>query len=67
MAAMTIWEIWKERNASVFKRTARSVQQIMCTIMDEARTWVFAGNKGLEMILSTTIVSHIALQRVLPP
>lgn len=67
IAAVTIWEIWKERNARVFKRTTRSVQQIVCTIRDEARTWAFAGNKGLEMLLPAAVISNTLMQQGAPP
>jgi hypothetical protein len=55
MATLTIWELWIERNSRVFKKVARSVQQIVYTIQDEARTWAFAGNRGLELLLPAPV------------
>jgi hypothetical protein len=47
LALLTVWEIWKERNARVFKHklspTFVTVDKIKC----EARLWVVAGAKRL--------------------
>lgn len=48
---LTIWEIWRERNKRVFKRDCNSVQQIMETIYEEAKAWVYAGNKAMQHVL----------------
>ena len=51
LVTLTIWEIWRERNNLVFRKETRTVWQIMYSIQDEARTWRFAGNRDLEMLL----------------
>lgn len=51
MVTLTIWEIWRERNNLVFRKETRTVRQIMYSIQDEARTWRFAGNRDLDMLL----------------
>lgn len=43
---LVIWEIWKERNNRVFRKSSRSVQQLVSTIQDEAKTWAYAGTKA---------------------
>lgn len=48
MVTLTIWELWRERNNRIFRKEVRSVQQIVFTIQDEARTWAFAGNNDLK-------------------
>lgn len=50
---LVIWEIWKERNNRVFRKSSRSVQQLVSTIQDEAKAWAYAGNKGLQQLLLT--------------
>ena len=51
LVTLTIWEIWRERNNLVFRKVTRTVRQIVYNIQDEARTWRFAGNRDLEMLL----------------
>jgi hypothetical protein len=51
MVILMIWEIWSERNGRIFRREARSLQQLLHSIQDEARTWAFAGNRELGEIL----------------
>jgi hypothetical protein len=48
---LVVWEVWRERNHRVFRKVARTVGQIIYNIQDEARTWAFAGNRGLDMLL----------------
>ena len=50
---LVIWEIWRERNGRVFRKDCRSVQQLFSSIQDEAKTWAYAGNKGLQLLLAT--------------
>lgn len=57
MVTLTIWEIWRERNNRVFRNEARTVRQIVHNIQDEARTWRFASNKGLELLLPAPAVA----------
>lgn len=51
IAMLIVWELWKERNNRVFDRRSRSAPQLFDAIRDEAKTWVRASNKGLEMVL----------------
>lgn len=55
---LVIWEIWKERNNRVFRRISRSVHQMISAIQDEAKTWAYAGNKGMQHLLQTLQNSH---------
>jgi hypothetical protein len=48
---LVLWEVWRERNARVFRKECRQVQRIMAGIYDEAKMWAYAGIKGLQMIL----------------
>jgi hypothetical protein len=42
-----VWEIWKERNARVFRKKMSSLFVILDIIKCEARLWVLAGTKRL--------------------
>jgi hypothetical protein len=51
MVMLTTWELWRERNNRVFSRSSRMPEQVFRAIQEEARTWVRAGNRGLEAVL----------------
>jgi hypothetical protein len=56
MTMLIIWEIWRERNNRIFNKTSRSVDQVFGTIQDEAKLWIWAGNKGLQEVLPANAV-----------
>jgi len=62
MIMLTVWEISKERNNRVFSKNCRTAEQLFSAIQDEAKTSVRAGNRGLEMVLPSTL----QLQDVVP-
>jgi hypothetical protein len=41
------WEVWKERNARVFRHHISATNVIIAKIKDEARAWCLAGAKNL--------------------
>lgn len=45
------WELWKERNARVFRNVSAPTTIIVEKIMDEATLWTLTGAKGLGVIL----------------
>jgi hypothetical protein len=47
-----IWELWKERNARVFRRLEVSTLTLMTNIKAEAAAWMLAGAKDLALLLS---------------
>jgi hypothetical protein len=47
LALLTVWEIWKERNARVFRHKLSPTFIILGKIKCEARLWVLAGAKRL--------------------
>jgi hypothetical protein len=47
LALLTVWEIWKERNARVFRHKSSPSFVILDKIKCEARLWVLAGAKRL--------------------
>jgi hypothetical protein len=51
LVLLVIWEIWRERNSRIFRHVCRSIPQILTDIQDEAKTWAYAGNKGLHRLL----------------
>lgn len=66
MIILTLWEIWKERNRRIFSKVTMAPDQLFRAIQDEARTWIRAGNKGLELVIPlalqpTEIVDNVNL------
>jgi hypothetical protein len=47
LVLITVWEIWKECNARVFRHKASPSFVILDKITCEARLWVLAGAKRL--------------------
>ena len=47
---LTAWEIWKERNNRIFNRESKSAEQLLGSIQNEGRTWILAGNRGVELV-----------------
>jgi hypothetical protein len=48
---LTVWEIWNERNARVFKNKSSPTFVILEKIKCEARLWVYAGARNLGSIM----------------
>jgi hypothetical protein len=48
---LVCWNIWKERNARIFRQKSASLQLIIAYIRDEAREWSFANAKALRKLL----------------
>ena len=46
-----IWEIWRERNARVFRNHETSALGLLAKIKGEAAAWVAAGAKALESLI----------------
>uniref|UniRef100_A0A453NG55 Uncharacterized protein n=1 Tax=Aegilops tauschii subsp. strangulata TaxID=200361 RepID=A0A453NG55_AEGTS len=46
------WEIWKEKNARVFRNKTAPVAVIVSLIKDEASLWAIAGAKYLSNVMS---------------
>jgi hypothetical protein len=47
---LVCWEIWKERNARVFRRKFIPSGQLFAKIKEESRAWALAGDKHLGAI-----------------
>jgi hypothetical protein len=47
LAMLVSWEIWKERNARVFRNHSITIDMLVNKIKDEAYMWCFAGAKAL--------------------
>ena len=52
LTLLVIWELWKERNARVFRRREASTLTLMTNIKAEAAAWTLAGAKDLALLLS---------------
>lgn len=61
---LVIWEIWTERNNIIFRQVHRSVNQILTDIQDAAKTWAYAGNKGLRRLLHADEANQMVLDTV---
>jgi hypothetical protein len=51
LTLLTVWEIWNERNARVFRNKSAPTFVILDKIKCEARLWVLAGAKNLGSIM----------------
>jgi hypothetical protein len=51
MILLTVWWIWKHRNAAVFDNTRPSVASLLDMIKAEARAWAEAGARGVCQLL----------------
>jgi hypothetical protein len=51
LTMLTVWEIWNERNARVFRNKQSPSFVILDRIKTEARLWVLAGAKKLGSIM----------------
>jgi len=52
------WKIWKERNNRIFNRESKAAEQLLGSIQNEARTWILAGNKGVELVIPSQAPIH---------
>jgi len=52
LALLVTWEIWRERNARVFKNHETSALGLLVKIKSEVTAWVAAGAKALESLIS---------------
>ena len=51
LALLVTWEIWRERNARVFKNHETSALGLLAKIKSEVTAWVAAGAKALESLI----------------
>jgi predicted negative regulator of RcsB-dependent stress response len=56
LAMLVSWEIWKERNARVFRNNASTLSMLVTKIKDEAVIWSLAGAKALSVNYNTARV-----------
>jgi hypothetical protein len=50
IAILTLWHIWKERNARVFNGTMCAEQAVFTKIKDECSDWISAGGGVLSYL-----------------
>ncbi|KAM0915236.1 hypothetical protein ACQ4PT_010999 [Festuca glaucescens] len=48
---LVCWNVWRERNARIFRQKSATFQLIIAWIRDEAREWSFANAKALRKLL----------------
>lgn len=59
IAILTIWHIWKERNARVFNDSRSTELVVVNRIKDECSDWITAGGKSLRSLrLGNNVVSN---------
>ncbi|KAF8652991.1 hypothetical protein HU200_062426 [Digitaria exilis] len=51
LTLLVIWEMWKERNARVFRQYGRPATEIVDSIKGEALLWIKAGDTALANLL----------------
>jgi hypothetical protein len=51
LAMLISWEIWKERNARVFRNKASTTDMVITKIKDEVAMWSMAGAKALSNVI----------------
>jgi hypothetical protein len=51
LAMLMSWEIWKERNARVFRNTASTIAMMVARVKEEVTMWSFAGAKALSSVM----------------
>jgi hypothetical protein len=49
--ALVTWEIWKERNAPIFRRVSTQASQVVALIKQQGELWIDAGAKKLGCLL----------------
>jgi hypothetical protein len=47
---LIIWRLWKTRNDAVFKNSAPNRQDLVVSILEEAKLWMIAGAKALRRL-----------------
>ena len=57
------WEIWKERNARVFRSSATPTAVVVRNIKEEVRLWVMAGAKNLGVVMPRERWTFFTLSR----
>lgn len=50
IAILTLWHIWKQRNATVFNGERISEQAVAIRIKDERLNWASAGGRALSYL-----------------
>jgi hypothetical protein len=51
LAMLLSWEVWKERNASVFQNNAFTTMMVISKIREEMALWSLAGAKVLSNVM----------------
>ena len=49
---LVCWELWKERNARIFDHSEVPSFMVAARIKEEASTWILAGAKHLDRLVS---------------
>ena len=55
LALLVTWEIWRERNARVFKNHETSALSLLAKMKSEVTAWVAAGAKALVSLISLSL------------
>ena len=51
LVMLVSWEIWKERNARVFRNISTTSNMLLAKIKSEAVMWCYAGAKALSNVM----------------
>jgi hypothetical protein len=51
LVMLVSWEVWKERNARVFKSDASTLNMVVSKIKEEVALWSVAGATSLGIIM----------------
>ena len=51
LAMLVSWELWKERNARIYRNQSSTIKMVANKIKDETRLWSLAGAKALSVLM----------------
>jgi hypothetical protein len=60
LAILTVWHIWKERNARVFNESSSGEQSVLNRIKDECSNWASARRRGQGLSFLRIVLNNMS-------